>query len=1075
MSLANIMVVEDEEIVAHDLQNRLKRLGYGVPAIASSGEEAVKKAAETRPDLVLMDIVLKGTMDGIEAADMIWQRFQIPILYLTAYADENTLQRAKLTGPHGYLLKPFSEGALRSNIEVALYRRQSERKLWETERWLSSMLGCIGTAVVTTDLEGSITSLNPAVEVLTGQKKEDALGKNLSEVVRFLDKETRTLDEDMVSRVLRERQVVELRGRRIIVSEDGAEILVDSCAAPIRDDAGNIAGIMLVFGDATRSAEAGRSASGTTWRIELLGGLRATHGDQVITHFRTQKTGALLAYLAYHRDRAHPRSVLMELLWPEDRLEAARTSLSVALSSLRRQLLEPAAPAVTEAQSHVSDPAAAASTGRVILADHATVQMNPTAVTTDVAEFGAAFERAVQTVGVAERARWLAQAVELYRGELLPGYFDAWVLQERQWLAERYFQALGQLLAHLEAEREFGRALLYGQRGVSVDPLREEAHQDLMRLYAAAGQPDAALRQYQELKRILKQELNVPPTAKTRTFAVDLERRQLAALRSAFAAEAEGGSPGQRLASEGSGSPSETESESGSIRFVLLYKRDSQPDERLLKLLETRLTGYGHQVFVDRHLAIGVEWARQIERELRSADAVIPLLSEAALPSEMLAYEIQVAHEAAQVQNGKPRLLPLRVNYSGPMPEPLAAILDPLEYALWQGPQDDDRLVERLVNALPGRPGAAYGARRSIEMPSPLTSGGPQAASPGRELPAPSAAFPGGVVPLDSPFYVIRPTDAEFRKAIERRDSIILIKGARQVGKTSLLARGLQHAREAGAHVVLTDFQVLDAADLTSVERLFPSLAGWIADQLDLEVLPHQTWKPHLGASVNFERYLSREVLERLDTPLVWGLDEVDRLFFQECGGQMFGLFRSWHNRRGLDPSGPWSQLTLAMTYATEAHLFITDVNQSPFNVGTRLALADFSPALVADLNQRYRAPLRDEGEVARLHHLLNGHPYLVNRGLWELATSGQGLDAFEAQADQDEGIFGDHLRRILVLLVKVPELCEVVRDVLRGGPCPTGDSFYRLRSAGVFTGNSPQEARPRCQLYATYLRRHLV
>src|SRR5262249_53660384 len=196
----------------------------------------------------------------------------------------------------------------------------------------------------------------------------------------------------------------------------------------------------------------------------------------------------------------------------------------------------------------------------------------------------------------------------------------------------------------------------------------------------------------------------------------------------------------------------------------------------------------------------------------------------------------------------------------------------------------------------------------------------------------------GGAVPLDSGFYIVRPADEEFRAAIARQDSIVLVKGARQVGKTSLLARGLQHARKAGSRVVLTDFQNLSAAYLESIEKLVLVLAKSFADQLDLDVYPNQIWDADLSPGINIERYLRRVVLQKTAAPIVWGLDEVDRLFTCDFGSEVFGLFRSWHNKRALDPEGPWQRLTLAIAYATEAHLFITDLNQSPFNVGTRLS-----------------------------------------------------------------------------------------------------------------------------------------
>ena len=333
----------------------------------------------------------------------------------------------------------------------------------------------------------------------------------------------------------------------------------------------------------------------------------------------------------------------------------------------------------------------------------------------------------------------------------------------------------------------------------------------------------------------------------------------------------------------------------------------------------------------------------------------------------------------------------------------------------------------------------------------------------------------GGAVPLESKFYITRPADEKFRAAIARHDSIVLVKGARQVGKTSLLARGLQQAREAGASVVLTDFQNLSSADLESFEKLLLSFADSFADQLDLDISPRQLWKADRSPGINFEQYLRREALLKTSSQIIWGLDEVDRLFTCDFGSEVFGLFRSWHNKRALDPAGPWRRLTLAIAYATEAHLFITDLNQSPFNVGTRLLLEDFSFEQVAELNSRCGSPLRDPAEVARFQRLVGGHPYLARRGLHEMVSESLDLAALEARADHDEGPFGDHLRRILVSLTQDAALSEVVRGMLRGKPCSTPESFYRLRSAGLMIGDSASDARPRCQLYATYLEKRLL
>lgn len=329
-------------------------------------------------------------------------------------------------------------------------------------------------------------------------------------------------------------------------------------------------------------------------------------------------------------------------------------------------------------------------------------------------------------------------------------------------------------------------------------------------------------------------------------------------------------------------------------------------------------------------------------------------------------------------------------------------------------------------------------------------------------------------MPLDSSFYLVRPVDGSFETAIARQDSIVLVKGARQMGKTSLLARGLQRARTTGAKVILTDFQNLTNAQLETAETLFLNLAEMIAEQLEIEIDLEALWSTPRSWNMKFERFLRREVLEKTETHIVWGLDEIDRLFGKPFSAEVFGLFRSWHNARSLNPEGPWAHLTLAIAYATEAHLFITDLNQSPFNVGTRLVLNDFTEAEVAELNRRYGSPLQNQDELARYYALIGGNPYLVRRGLNAMATDSLDIEALTAQAEDEEGIFSDPLRRMVGALSLDATLCDAVRGLLQGTPISTPDSFYRLRSAGIVTGRSAQEAQIRCRLYADYLRRHL-
>ena len=140
MSKNNILVVEDESIVSKDIQQSLKKLGYNISGAASTGEKAIVLANETKPDLVLMDIMLKGDMSGIETAEKIKETLNIPVIYLTAYADENTLSRAKVTEPYGYIIKPFKEIDLHTSIEMALYKHSKEQEIVKERDFLYSLV-----------------------------------------------------------------------------------------------------------------------------------------------------------------------------------------------------------------------------------------------------------------------------------------------------------------------------------------------------------------------------------------------------------------------------------------------------------------------------------------------------------------------------------------------------------------------------------------------------------------------------------------------------------------------------------------------------------------------------------------------------------------------------------------------------------------------------------------------------------------------------------------------------------------------------------------------------------------------
>ncbi len=257
MTKKRILIVEDEKIISEDIRSSLVSLGYEVADIASSGEEAIKKAVDLRPNLVLMDIILKGQVDGIKAAAHIRSNYGIPVVYLTSHSDEPTLRRARESGPFGYILKPFDVRDLRTTIEMAFHSAQVEKALKDSERWLSVTLRSIGDAVVVIDAAGSVEFVNPAAEALTGWALQDIVGRPLEEAIKLLDATSGAVLHDISSLVIAGGgNPVRSAEGAVLVARDGRRIHVDVNASPIRDRDNAISGVVTIFHDITERIEA---------------------------------------------------------------------------------------------------------------------------------------------------------------------------------------------------------------------------------------------------------------------------------------------------------------------------------------------------------------------------------------------------------------------------------------------------------------------------------------------------------------------------------------------------------------------------------------------------------------------------------------------------------------------------------------------------------------------------------------------------------------------------------------------------------------------------------------------------
>jgi class 3 adenylate cyclase len=283
------------------------------------------------------------------------------------------------------------------------------------------------------------------------------------------------------------------------------------------------------------------------------------------------------------------------------------------------------------------------------------------------------------------------------------------------------------------------------------------------------------------------------------------------------------GDPPARLGKASAGASPSARAAS-SRKVALLYKPSLQPDEDVLRTLEAQLRASGYEVFVDNEQKINAAWARAIEEPIRGADAVIAIVSPRSRRSEMLEFEIETAHDQ-QLRTGKPLLLPVIIGEAEPLEGTIEAILRPLDQFVWTGPQDDQKLVAELLSAIaePLKPRA-----EELKL-EPV----------------------GGAVPPDSPFYVRRTSDQEFMEALEAGESLLLVKGARQIGKTSMLAQGARRARELGWRQGLTDFQKFNTAQIAAEERFYKPLAATLARQLRFEYDFETGWDDLFGANLN--------------------------------------------------------------------------------------------------------------------------------------------------------------------------------------------------------------------------------
>ena len=512
----------------------------------------------------------------------------------------------------------------------------------------------------------------------------------------------------------------------------------------------------------------------------------------------------------------------------------------------------------------------------------------------------------------------------------------------------------------------------------------------------------------------------------------------------------------------------ETASSSRNVKIFVSY-RSAEPDRELGKQLETALSAIGYTVFTaENNIRLGDNWFDRINFFLQECDYLLLLLPPTGNQSELLTYQVQQAKELQDSRpDKKPIILPIRVGFplNAPLNHDLRGYLYRIKQREWKTTADTPIILEEVLNLLAEKPALFTEQTEDLKQKQLL-----EISSDEIPLPAAEPELPGGQVDVASQFYVERPPIEErCYQTIVQPSALIRIKAPRQMGKTSLMARILHHGAHQGYCTVPLTFQLVDKGVFANLDKFLKWFCAYVGRELHLPNQLDDYWDEIFGSKVNCKDYFEKYILPQIDSPLILGLDEIDRVFqYPDIAEDFLGLLRAWHEeskRRDI-----WKKLRLIVVHSTEVYIPM-NINQSPFNVGLPVDLPEFNSQQIQDLAARHNLNW-SEAEVEKLMAIVGGHPYLVRVALYHISRSDLTLDELKETAIADAGIYSDHLRRQLWNLEEYPELAQGMRQIV------AADSPVQLKAMQAFKLDSlglvklhGNECVPRCELYRQYFK----
>ncbi len=499
---------------------------------------------------------------------------------------------------------------------------------------------------------------------------------------------------------------------------------------------------------------------------------------------------------------------------------------------------------------------------------------------------------------------------------------------------------------------------------------------------------------------------------------------------------------------------------------VFISYRHQSTDQKLAEILADSLLKKDCSVFIDTTIEWGTDWAKTIYENLERADYFVVLLSREATTSEMVVEEIARARELLKKNSGRPVILPIRVCYpfSEPLPYHVNAFLRTTQQQIWKSDDDTSKIVDLLNNRVAER--VAWEGELPVHEQA-----GPNKTK--RDEPSPffdPRVEPGGALDVDDDIYMVRSIDEETLLKLRKPRGFVVVRGPRQIGKTSLIMRAFKAltAEGSGMRGAYIDFQFMESDKFKDQNSVWLSLVTAISNQIKLKNWSPENWNPAKTHNENFLDFVDNFLFFEVDTPLLICMDETERLFGTNVQSGFFGAVRAYFNQSAMDRN--LKNIRWLLSTSSEPGFFIKDLNQSPFNVGTQNYHASFDMEEIQEFADNLGVKLIS-GETERIFEYVGGRPYLTHLLLYNIGKKPDSRESIYDALKAGRSVFRNHLHRYLFHFQMEPELAEVMKDVVYGKGCDNAMMVDRLEGAGLVCHDESLNVVPACRLYAVFFK----